>query len=227
MERTAVQRCGTRVRRTLDGTEDRTVQRHGRQSGAVPGYKGQMKAAETITKAVDFFYAKPLRRMIPLETFRYIVCGGANMLLGWLLYALLYKYVIRGAYLDLGFVVMSPHVLALAVQFVITFFTGFWLNRNVTFALSTLSGGRQLFRYVLQTAGALLLNYLLLKLFVEGAHLYAPLARPLTDAAVVVYSYLTARFFTFRTAVGKDADSLLPGRDNPAADEERKRREFS
>lgn len=92
-----------------------------------------MKAAEIITRMVDFFYVKPLRRIIPLETFRYAVCGGINMLLGWVLYALLYKYVIRGCYLDLGFVVMSPHVLALAVQFVITFFTGFWLNRNVTF----------------------------------------------------------------------------------------------
>ena len=159
-----------------------------------------MKAAEIITRMVDFFYVKPLRRIIPLETFRYAVCGGINMLLGWVLYALLYKYVIRGCYLDLGFVVMSPHVLALAVQFVITFFTGFWLNRNVTFSLSPLSSRRQLLRYVLQAGGALLLNYLLLKLLVEAAHLYAPLARPLTDAVVVVYSYLTARFFTFRTA---------------------------
>ena len=50
------------------------------------------------------------------------------------------------------------------------------------------------------TIVTLLLNYLLLKLLVEAAHLYAPLARPLTDAVVVVYSYLTARFFTFRTA---------------------------
>ncbi len=56
---------------------------------------------------------------------------------------LLYKYVIRGCYLDLGFVVMSPHVLASAVQFVITFFTGFWLNRNVTFSLSPLSSRRR------------------------------------------------------------------------------------
>lgn len=128
-----------------------------------------MKAAEIITRMVDFFYVKPLRRIIPLETFRYAVCGGINMLLGWVLYALLYKYVIRGCYLDLGFVVMSPHVLALAVQFVITFFTGFWLNRNVTFSLSPLSSRRQLLRYVLQAGGALLLNYLLLKLLVEAA----------------------------------------------------------
>ena len=55
-----------------------------------------MKAAEIITRMVDFFYVKPLRRIIPLETFRYAVCGGINMLLGWVLYALLYKYVIRG-----------------------------------------------------------------------------------------------------------------------------------
>ena len=55
-----------------------------------------MKAAEIITRMVDFFYVKPLRRIIPLETFRYAVCGGINMLLGWVLYALVYKYVIWG-----------------------------------------------------------------------------------------------------------------------------------
>ena len=41
---------------------------------------------------VDFFYVKPLRRIIPLETFRYAVCGGINMLVGVGALCLLYKY---------------------------------------------------------------------------------------------------------------------------------------
>lgn len=157
-----------------------------------------MNAAQAVAKAVDFFYIKPLRGVIPLQTFRYAVCGGANLLLGWILYTLVFKYGVAGRYFDLGFAVMSPHIATLFIQFPITFFTGFWLNRYVTFSLSNLSGSAQLLRYILQTIGAFLLSYLLMKLLVETLHLYAPVAKPVTDAVVVVYSYLTARFFTFR-----------------------------
>jgi len=154
--------------------------------------------AEIVRRAVDSLYIPLLRRLVPRETFRYFVCGGINMVLGWCVYSILYRYVVAGRWLDLGFIVMSPHTLSLVIQFPITFFTGFWLNRRVTFTLSTLTGGRQLARYVLQNAGALLVNYLLLKLFVEAAHIYPPAARPLTDLIVAVYSYLTARLYTFR-----------------------------
>lgn len=171
--------------------------------GIETGYKylrSGVGLAEAITRAINYLYVKPLRRIVPCETFRYAVCGGLNLVLGWIIYTLVFRYVIAGRYLDLGFVVMSPHIATLFIQFPVTFLTGFWLNRNVTFSLSTLSGGTQLFRYVLQNAGAFLLSYLLMKLFVEAVHLYAPLAKPVTDAVVVVYSYLTARFFTFRTS---------------------------
>ncbi len=159
-----------------------------------------MKPAEAITRAIDFLYVGPIRRIIPLETFRYAVCGGVNMALGSLvIYPILYRYVVDGRFLDLGIVMMSPHILTLFMQYPITFFAGFWLNRHVTFTLSTLKGGTQLFRYLLQSAGSFLLNYLLMKLLVEVADIYAPVARPITDLIVVVYSYLAAKFFTFRT----------------------------
>lgn len=157
-----------------------------------------MTLAQTITKTVDFFYVKPLRKIISQVTFRYVVCSGTNILLGWLIYGLLYKYVIRSNEIDLGVVVMSRHILVLFLQFPITFFTGFWLNRNVTFALSNLSSLTQLFRYLLQNAGSFVLLYLTLKLLVDGLTIYPTVARPIADAAVVIYSYLTARFFTFR-----------------------------
>ena len=159
-----------------------------------------MRLSELIIRFIDWFYRKPVAAILPRQTFRYIVCGGANVVFSWVCYFLVYNFVLDKEQLDLGFVVVSAYVATMLLIFPFTFFTGFWLNRNVTFSLSPLSGRRQLLRYVLQAGGALLLNYLLLKLHVEAAHLYAPLARPLTDAVVVVYSYLTARFFTFRTA---------------------------
>lgn len=157
-----------------------------------------MTLAQAITKAVDFFYLKPLRRFVPLVTFRYVVCSGTNMLLGWLLYGLFYRFVIHPEEIDLGLIVMSRHVFVLFLQFPITFLAGFWLNRNVTFALSELSGRIQFFRYILQNAGSFVLMYLMLKILVEWCGVYPPVARPVADAVVVIYSYLTARFFTFR-----------------------------
>ena len=63
-----------------------------------------MKIQEKITKAIDFFYVGPLRRVMPLQTFRYAVCGGANLVLNWLVYGLLYDVVLGFDYLDLGVV---------------------------------------------------------------------------------------------------------------------------
>ena len=136
--------------------------------------------------------------MVPPQTFRYIVCGGLNMLLGWLIYYLVYDFVVDDRWLNLGFVMMSPHVQTLFIQFPVTFFVGFWLNRYVTFTLSPLSGRTQVFRYVLQNAGSLLGNYLLLKLFVELCHIYPPVAEIIVSVIIALYSYLVARFFTFR-----------------------------
>lgn len=155
-----------------------------------------MKLSVIITKGIDLIYLKPIRKIIPSDTFRYAICGGMNLLLGWFIYWLLFKMV-DGHYLDLRLVVMSPHITSLCIQFVITSATGFWLNRHVTFSLSTLSGRTQLMRYTFQLAGSFVLVYLLTKLFVEGLHLYAPFTRPLTDIIVVIYSYITAKFFTF------------------------------
>lgn len=157
-----------------------------------------MTLAQAITKGVDFFYVKPLRSIIPLVTFRYVVCGGLNMLLGWLVYAIIYKHIIGVEFINFGLFVMSRHILTYFIQFVFTFLAGFWLNRYVTFSLSEFSGRKQFFRYILQNAGSLLLGYLIMKILVEGLSVYALVARPVTDAIVVVYSYLTARFFTFR-----------------------------
>lgn len=158
-----------------------------------------MKLARLITRAVDSLRIGVLRR-IPVEVFRYAVCGGVNVVCGWCVYAFLYVVVFAGHWLDLGIVVVSPHIQAFLIQFVVTFLTGFWLNRHVTFTLSSLSGKTQIIRYTMQVAGALLLNYVLLKLLVEAAGLYPILARPVTDVIVVVYSYLTAHFFTFRVS---------------------------
>jgi putative flippase GtrA len=132
--------------------------------------------------------------------FRYAVCGGVNMVLDVVWYYIIYHYIVAQRFIDLGVVVMSPHVASLVVVFPITFFTGFWLNRNVAFRSVEVGQGRQLLRYALSVVGSILLNYVCIKLFVEVAGIWPTPAKALTTVVSVVYSYLAGRYFTFRKA---------------------------
>lgn len=135
---------------------------------------------------------------MPLKTYRYAVCGGSNLLLDILLYFLVYHFAVQKEDLDLGFLVLSPHIAALFIVFPITFFTGFLLNKFIAFAESTLQSKTQLRRYLMVTAGAIFLNYLLMKLFVDVLDFYPTPSKILTTALSVVYSYTLQSKYSFK-----------------------------
>src|SRR5690554_1569960 len=93
--------------------------------------------AATITKFIDTFYFL-FRRFLPLDTYRYAVCGGSNLVFDICLYFVFYHFVFAKQNVDLFFVVFSPHIASLFVVFPITFTTGFLLNRYITFPTSNL-----------------------------------------------------------------------------------------
>ncbi|MBR2442886.1 MAG: GtrA family protein [Rikenellaceae bacterium] len=159
-----------------------------------------MKPAQTITRIIDFFYIKPFSMLMPRQTFRYAVCGGANLVLNWVLYFVVFHFVLQKRNIDLGFYLISSHIATLCIVFVVTFFTGFWLNRNVAFPGSPLRSINQLIRYGLSVAGSFVISYVLMKIFVEGCGFYPTPSNILTSMICVVYSYLASRFFTFRGA---------------------------
>lgn len=159
-----------------------------------------MRPAELITCLVDRFYVRPVAAVLPRQTFRYVMCGGANIVFGWVCYFLIYNFGVDKQLLDLGFVVLSPHVATLLLVFPITFFTGFWLNRQVAFRRSPVPKGTQLFRYALSVAGSVVVNYVFLKLFVEYCRIWATPSQMLATLLTMVYSYLAAKYFTFRHA---------------------------
>ncbi|MBQ4128040.1 MAG: GtrA family protein [Alistipes sp.] len=160
-----------------------------------------MRVAKAIGRFIDFFYFKPFQKIFSREIFRYAACGGTNMVLDLVWYFVIYHFVVAERYIDLGFVVVSPHVASLIVVFPITFFTGFWLNRNVAFQATQLGSVHQLWRYALSVVGSLLLNYICLKFFVEVCGIWPTPAKAVTTAVSVVYSYLAGRYFTFRKSV--------------------------
>ena len=150
-----------------------------------------------VTAIIDFFY-QPFKKWLPLQTFRYASCGGANMVLGFFLYTYSYKFMFREKVFNLGFYAFKPHIASLIFSFLITFPVGFLLNKYVVFIDSTIRGRVQLFRYFFVFVSNLFINYLLLKILVEYFHLNAILSQVISTVVVVTISYLLQRHFTFK-----------------------------
>jgi putative flippase GtrA len=150
-----------------------------------------------ILPIIDFFYP-PFRRIMNLQTFRYAASGGGNVLLGFIIYTLSYKYLFFGEEFHFGFYAFKGHVAALFVSFCITFPIGFFMSKYVVFNDSNMKGRIQLFRYFMVCMFNLALNYLLLKIFVERMQMDAILSQVITVVIVVIFSYLAQRNFSFR-----------------------------
>ena len=158
--------------------------------------------AQIITKIVDFFY-RPFRRYIPQQLFRYAACGGGNMVLDWVLYFLIYNFVVGHelVYITLPFyyeLCLTPHIMTLLIVFPITLFTGFWLNKYVTFTQSSLRGYKQLWRYILIVIVNLLVNYFGLKLLVEVCGIYPTPSKMIITIITVVISFFGQKYFSFK-----------------------------
>ena len=161
--------------------------------------------SQIISKIVDFLY-RPFRKYIPEQLFRYAACGGGNMALDWVLYFVLYNFVIGHelVYISLPFascvlpLCLTPHVLTLLIVFPITLFTGFWLNKYVTFTQSSLRGYKQLWRYILIVIVNLLVNYFGLKLFVEVCGIYPTPSKMIVTIITVAISFFGQKYFSFK-----------------------------
>lgn len=136
---------------------------------------------------------------IPKETFRYGATGGFNTILDIFLYFLCYNFVLDKHDVSLVFFKISPHIAAFMMVFPITFTSGFLFARYITFTESEIRGRVQLIRYMLSVAGAIVLNYIFLKLFVEYFEMWATVSKIATTIIVIIYSYIVQRYFTFKT----------------------------
>jgi putative flippase GtrA len=151
-----------------------------------------------ITHVIDFFYP-PFRKFMPLSLFRYGFSGASNVLLDWTLFFTAYNFVFQKQLLNLGFVVITPHIASLMVSFPITFFTGFFLSKYVSFSGSPLRGKVQLVRYIIVVACCLLINYVCLKLFVETLKMWPLPSKMVTTVFATLFSYFSQKHYTFKT----------------------------
>ena len=135
---------------------------------------------------------------MPLQTFRYAAAGGANTLLGFLVYSAGYTYFFKGQVYNLGFYAFKAHSASLFLSFLVTFPVGFFFSKYVVFLDSAMKGRIQLFRYFMICLFNLALNYLLLKVLVEQFNIHAVPAQVITVVVVVLFSYLAQRNFSFK-----------------------------
>ena len=92
---------------------------------------------DRIIAAIDLFYG-PFRRIMPVQTFRYAVCGGGNTLLDIFLYFLAYNFVVEKQIVYTSAGAISPHIAAFLLAFAVSFPTGYLLNRYIVFPGSAL-----------------------------------------------------------------------------------------
>lgn len=147
---------------------------------------------------IDALYIPQIKSLISRDMFGYGLCGATNMALDTLWYFIIYHYIVAERFINLGFVVVSPHIASLIIVFPITFFIGFWLNRNVAFRVTHLDSHRQLLRYALSVVGSILINYLCMKFFVECLGIWPTPSKMITTVISAVYSFVAAKFYTFK-----------------------------
>ena len=155
-----------------------------------------------IISFIDFFYP-PFKRLIPLQTFRYAVCGGSNMVLDIFLFYVSFHFILNKQILHLGFIALKPYNAALGMAFCITFPLGFLLNKYIVFNSSYLRSDVQLFRYGLIVAINLFLNYAIINSLVQYLHFFPTIAKVIATVIIVIFSFLSQKHFTFRAKSNK------------------------
>ncbi len=153
---------------------------------------------EKIRHIIALFYP-PFRKVCSIQFFRYGVSGASNTLFGWVLYCIIYNFVLAKQILDLGFIAFTPHIGAFVIQFPITFISGFWLNRYVSFSESSLRKRVQASRYLTIVLVCIIINYWGLKFFVEIMHIYPTPSQIINTIITTVFSFFTQKHFAFKT----------------------------
>ncbi len=146
---------------------------------------------------LDFFF--PLvKKFMNKHTYYYIACGAGNTLLSFVIYYFCYHNFLHKQDWDLGFFVFKPHMASFFISFGITFPIGFLLSKYIVWRDSYLTGNKQLFRHLILVVFFIIINYVLLKLFVEILNWWAMPSQIMTTIIIVILSYLSQKYYSFK-----------------------------
>jgi hypothetical protein len=152
----------------------------------------------TIRTVIDFFYP-PFQKYLTLQIFRYGSTGSINLLFDWFLYFLIYNFVLQHKMLNLGIVTLSSHIAAMTIKMPVVLISGFLLQKYVTYSSSGLKGRIQLFRYTTVFLINLVINYLGLKILVDGLDFWPTPSNMVVSILTIIISYFSQIHYTFKT----------------------------
>lgn len=156
------------------------------------------KAKNILISIIDFFHP-PFKRWIDLTTFRYLACGGSNQLLNIFIYWLSFNILLDKQHVSfLNTITITGEIASYLIASAVTIPIGFILSKYVVFQLSNLKGHVQLFRYTTLVVVCFILNYWMLKFFINICRIYPTPSQTITIIILAVFSYLVQRFFTFK-----------------------------
>lgn len=150
-------------------------------------------------KITDPFYIL-FRSFMDLQTYRFLACGGTNVAVEIVIYFIAYHFILQKqiVYLPAG-IAISPHIAAFLISFSLSFPLGFLLMSKVAFPGSSLRGRTQLIRYFSVVMLNLMLNYVLLKIFIEQLGIFPTPAKLLTTLVIILVSFVLQKNYTFKT----------------------------
>lgn len=161
---------------------------------------------KSINQFIEFFYFD-FFRFIPLQTFKYIACGGTTVVVDYLAYYISYYFIFAEQDFTFNGYTLSPHVASSICSFMISFPMGFILNKYIAFSHSELRGRVQLFRYAITVFSCFIFSIFFIKLFVEFFQFNPRISKVLTICIVAVYSYFTQQYFSFKVKGKNVVDS--------------------
>jgi putative flippase GtrA len=152
---------------------------------------------DLVRNSVDIFYP-PFRKYMTLQFFRYGMTGAINLVFDWFLYFLIYNFVLQHRMVELGFVTISSHIAALGIKLPIVLFSGFLMQKYVTFSSSKLRGQVQLFRYLVVFVINIAINYVGLKILVDRMNFYPTPSIMIISMVTIGISFFSQKYYTFR-----------------------------
>jgi putative flippase GtrA len=154
-----------------------------------------LRASKNILREVIVRLHGPFSALIDLQAFAYLFCGALGAAIDIVLYTAFYLTI---EFFGINVLDIGSHILAFLAAFCINFPIGFLLSKYVVFEnRSTIRSRAQFFRYLLLVAICFCLNYLLLKLFVDGWSIYPTVAKIMATIVVTIFSYLYQKYFAF------------------------------
>lgn len=132
-------------------------------------------------------------RWLPFQVYAYLSVGAANTVFNIGLFALVYGSVNQHTVIAVE--------IATVTSFVISAFSGFWLNKHFAFTQSgndKQTNRKQFGKYVLIAVQGQVSAYLLTKGMVTFLSMHASLAYLVTAAIMLTINYFLQKHFTFR-----------------------------